>query len=305
MADTPFPPQQNQNPSAGQPIPPTPPTLFEEPVMPTPPAPPTIQPPAPPAQPESLTEQSMPFPPKPMDFDDMLAQVGASPQTTPTPPPPLPSDPMAPPMYPPASTPTPEPLTPSVGAPAPEIPIQPPVPVPQPQPMDPLPVQSGQPPTPPPPIPAMPLEQPQASGPGGIFDQPIGGSATPPPTPLQPQSPPPTLQQAMLTEDEQDQMFARERLSGLQKAIIIFIALVALCAVGGVGYWLYKETMTLTEEPPVIMDTDGDGLTDAREEELGTDKTKPDTDGDSFSDGEEVQNGYNPNGSGKLTNSAQ
>lgn len=72
-----------------------------------------------------------------------------------------------------------------------------------------------------------------------------------------------------------------------------------------------------------IPDTDGDGLDDVREEDLGTDplnwdtdgdglsdgdevtiwKTKPlnpDTDGDSFPDGGEVKNGYNPIGSGKL-----
>ncbi|MFH1745098.1 MAG: hypothetical protein ABH881_02945 [bacterium] len=70
-------------------------------------------------------------------------------------------------------------------------------------------------------------------------------------------------------------------------------------------------------------DFDQDGLSDRREEELGTDpflidtdhddlfdleevtiyKTDPnnsDTDGDGYSDGEEVKNGYNPNGEGKL-----
>jgi len=78
--------------------------------------------------------------------------------------------------------------------------------------------------------------------------------------------------------------------------------------------------------PPAVyeeVDTDKDGLTDAREAELGTSPTNadtdddglfdfeevetyhtdplnPDTDGDSYKDGEEVQNGYNPNGPGKL-----
>jgi hypothetical protein len=77
---------------------------------------------------------------------------------------------------------------------------------------------------------------------------------------------------------------------------------------------------------PVVLptaDTDGDGLTDAEETTLGTDPAKsdtdldnlndreetqiyrtnplnPDTDGDTFLDGSEVQNGYNPNGPGKL-----
>jgi len=73
------------------------------------------------------------------------------------------------------------------------------------------------------------------------------------------------------------------------------------------------------------VDTDGDGLTDEEETELGTSltskdsdsdglydreevkvyKTNPlkrDTDGDGNSDGNEVANGYNPNGSGPLLN---
>lgn len=77
------------------------------------------------------------------------------------------------------------------------------------------------------------------------------------------------------------------------------------------------------EQPVASVDSDGDGLTDDQERQLGTDpfrsdsdedglfdgeevniyKTNPlnaDTDGDTFSDGEEVQNGYNPNGTGKL-----
>ena len=52
---------------------------------------------------------------------------------------------------------------------------------------------------------------------------------------------------------------------------------------------------------PLAADTDGDGLNDR--EELKVWKTNPlaaDTDGDGFLDGAEVQNGYNPNGPGKL-----
>jgi hypothetical protein len=71
------------------------------------------------------------------------------------------------------------------------------------------------------------------------------------------------------------------------------------------------------------VDTDGDGLDDVREAQVGTDaknwdtdgdnlsdgdeviiwKTDPmkkDTDGDTYDDGAEVKNGYNPNGTGKL-----
>ncbi len=79
------------------------------------------------------------------------------------------------------------------------------------------------------------------------------------------------------------------------------------------------------EEDVVVepIDSDGDGLTDDEESEVGTDpfnpdsdkdglgdkeevKTygtdplDPDTDGDTFLDGQEVASGFNPNGSGKL-----
>lgn len=72
------------------------------------------------------------------------------------------------------------------------------------------------------------------------------------------------------------------------------------------------------------VDTDGDGLFDKRETELGTDLLKadtdgdgisdgqevltygtnplnPDTDGDGFNDGVEMRNGYNPRGTGKCS----
>jgi hypothetical protein len=83
-------------------------------------------------------------------------------------------------------------------------------------------------------------------------------------------------------------------------------------------------TVPVTEGAlPAVTDTDGDGLTDAEETELGTDrnltdtdgdglfdreevrvyKTNPiqfDTDGDGYGDGQEVQGGYSPLGPGKL-----
>lgn len=75
--------------------------------------------------------------------------------------------------------------------------------------------------------------------------------------------------------------------------------------------------------PGSIADEDGDGLSDEEEVSLGTDPTKvdtdddglsdreevrtyntnpnnPDTDGDTFLDGQEVQNGFDPNGPGRL-----
>ena len=84
-------------------------------------------------------------------------------------------------------------------------------------------------------------------------------------------------------------------------------------------------TPAITNPPPeeTPKDSDKDGLSDAREAELGTDpnkadtdsdglfdreevevyKTNPlsaDTDGDTYLDGAEVKSGYNPNGAGKL-----
>jgi len=41
-------------------------------------------------------------------------------------------------------------------------------------------------------------------------------------------------------------------------------------------------------------DTDGDGLTDMQEDELGTDPEDPDSDGDGYSDGAEVENDSDP-----------
>lgn len=52
---------------------------------------------------------------------------------------------------------------------------------------------------------------------------------------------------------------------------------------------------------PSITDTDADGLTDAQEVNVySTDPLNQDTDGDGFVDGQEVANGYNPAGTGRL-----
>ncbi len=81
--------------------------------------------------------------------------------------------------------------------------------------------------------------------------------------------------------------------------------------------------VTQTQNPASLLDSDGDGLSNARELELGTSVTKADTDGDGlgdkeevdvygtnprkvdtdgdgYLDGAEVAKGYNPNGPGKL-----
>jgi len=60
------------------------------------------------------------------------------------------------------------------------------------------------------------------------------------------------------------------------------------------------EEQTLGTDPQSA-DTDNDGLTDREEAKIyKTDPLKPDTDGDGFLDGQEVKGGYNPNGPGKL-----
>lgn len=79
--------------------------------------------------------------------------------------------------------------------------------------------------------------------------------------------------------------------------------------------------------PPVSVDPDRDGLTDAEESRYGADQNNPDTDGDGltdgdevykyktdpklkdtdgdgYTDGSEVQKGYNPRGAGKCLNAA-
>ncbi|KXK26375.1 MAG: hypothetical protein TR69_WS6001000378 [candidate division WS6 bacterium OLB20] len=48
-------------------------------------------------------------------------------------------------------------------------------------------------------------------------------------------------------------------------------------------------TSTATTTPDTVTDSDGDGLSDAEEEELGTDPNNPDTDGDGLSDGFESE----------------
>lgn len=50
-------------------------------------------------------------------------------------------------------------------------------------------------------------------------------------------------------------------------------------------------------------DSDGDGLTDMFEDAIGTDKNKKDTDGDGYDDKSELNNGYNPNGTGDVSTS--
>jgi hypothetical protein len=49
-----------------------------------------------------------------------------------------------------------------------------------------------------------------------------------------------------------------------------------------------------------LQDTDGDGLSDAEEINIGTDPDDKDTDNDGYTDKEELDTGYNPLGLGRL-----
>ncbi len=62
-------------------------------------------------------------------------------------------------------------------------------------------------------------------------------------------------------------------------------------------------TSTESVEPKIISaaDADSDGLTDAEEAVLGTNPLKADSDEDTYGDLSELLNGYNPSGSGKLS----
>ena len=62
-----------------------------------------------------------------------------------------------------------------------------------------------------------------------------------------------------------------------------------------------SEEVRTYQTNPLLDDTDNDGLSDHAEVIIyTTNPNNPDTDDDGFNDGTEVENGYNPNGSGKL-----
>jgi hypothetical protein len=65
--------------------------------------------------------------------------------------------------------------------------------------------------------------------------------------------------------------------------------------------WEIKYGLNPEDNRDGEQDPDFDRLTNKKEYEYGTDPKKPDTDNDGYKDGEEVQGGFNPNGSGKLT----
>ncbi|MEE8167761.1 MAG: hypothetical protein V3T58_02670 [Candidatus Hydrothermarchaeales archaeon] len=64
--------------------------------------------------------------------------------------------------------------------------------------------------------------------------------------------------------------------------------------IGISGNTIFAIKHTSLAPSSTIVDTDGDGLTDAKEAELGTDPKKADTDGDGLTDGREATAGTNP-----------
>lgn len=66
------------------------------------------------------------------------------------------------------------------------------------------------------------------------------------------------------------------------------------------GWW--EERYGLDDKNPgdALEDEDGDLANNLVEFQFGTDPHNPDTDGDGYLDGEEIENGYNPNGVGKI-----
>ncbi len=139
--------------------------------------------------------------------------------------------------------------------------------------------------------------------------------------------------------------------SGKKRLLIVVVVLLILAIAGTLSWFLLSRVSTTavtttptssgatsktttTEKPAApkvetkkaevtVVDSDGDGLSDAEELQLGTnpnlsdtdvdglgdreevkvystDPLNPDTDGDGYLDGAEVSKGYNPNGAGKL-----
>ncbi len=134
---------------------------------------------------------------------------------------------------------------------------------------------------------------------------------------VQPQITPSAIAESMLmTPQDEDDLFGKEKLSLTTKILIVGAVIAALGSVVAVGLWLYSTYIRVPQtgstpngvpaananvnKASSTQDTDGDGLTDADEKKYGSDPKKSDTDGDGFSDSSEVKNGYNPAGPGKL-----
>jgi hypothetical protein len=81
-----------------------------------------------------------------------------------------------------------------------------------------------------------------------------------------------------------------------QWALLLMVFIVITLAL--ISYYSYQaheeNAANRSVTPDSEIDSDGDGLTDEEERQIGTDPFDPDTDGDGFSDGEEVQNNHDP-----------
>ena len=62
-------------------------------------------------------------------------------------------------------------------------------------------------------------------------------------------------------------------------------------------------TLTVLNKAVIMLDDDGDGLPNDLEKYYGTDKNNPDSDNDGYLDSEEINNNYNPLGTGSLNKS--
>ena len=98
-------------------------------------------------------------------------------------------------------------------------------------------------------------------------------------------------------------MYAR-RLTFFLGAAVLPVLLVGCGAVGGSvdtdGDGLTDKEEEELGTDPALVDTDGDGLSDLEERDLGTDGTQFDTDGDGYSDYDEVQAGTDPTDGGDV-----
>ena len=81
-----------------------------------------------------------------------------------------------------------------------------------------------------------------------------------------------------------------------RRALLLMVFVVL--AIAFISYYSYRAHEESLEKQAVASDadkdSDGDGLSDEVERQLGTDPLNKDTDGDGFSDDSEVKNNYDP-----------
>lgn len=111
-------------------------------------------------------------------------------------------------------------------------------------------------------------------------------------------------------KDDKAVELKKEKRTNVLVVVLIVLIGVTVVAAGVAGYfgWRYYSQQEDEEEYGEVdyieedneetdegmSDSDGDGLNDARELEIGTDPNNRDTDGDGYNDGEEVEGGHDP-----------